>query len=66
VILGSPKLSKARENAVASIKAGAEQYAANVLPIIREAQKGWRDHVASRSRSGYRKDLNRMLAKPYS
>jgi DNA invertase Pin-like site-specific DNA recombinase len=39
VILGSPKLSKARESAVASIKAGADQHAANVLPIIREAQK---------------------------
>src|ERR1700751_4279353 len=39
VILGSPKLSKARESAVASIKAGADQYAANILPIIREAQK---------------------------
>ena len=39
VILGSPKLSKARESAVASIKAGADQHAANILPIIREAQK---------------------------
>lgn len=39
VILGSPKLSKARESAVASIKAGADQRAANILPIIREAQK---------------------------
>ncbi|MFY9956701.1 recombinase family protein [Bradyrhizobium sp.] len=39
VTLGSPKLSKARESAVASIKANADQYAANILPIIREAQK---------------------------
>ena len=39
VTLGSPKLSKARKLAVASIKAGADQHAANVLPIIREAQK---------------------------
>jgi DNA invertase Pin-like site-specific DNA recombinase len=39
VTLGSPKLSQARESAVASIKAGADQHAANVLPIIREAQK---------------------------
>jgi hypothetical protein len=39
VILGSPKLSEARESAVASIKANADQHAANILPIIREAQK---------------------------
>ena len=39
VILGSPMLSKARESAVATIKAGADQHAANILPIIREAQK---------------------------
>src|SRR6266849_4178080 len=39
VTLGSPKLSKARESAVASIKAGADQHAANILPIIREAQR---------------------------
>ena len=39
VTLGSPKLSKARESAVASIKSGADQHAANILPIIREAQK---------------------------
>jgi DNA invertase Pin-like site-specific DNA recombinase len=39
VILGSPKLSKAREIAMTSIKAGADQHAANILPIIREAQK---------------------------
>jgi DNA invertase Pin-like site-specific DNA recombinase len=39
VILGSPKLSEARESAIASIKANADQHAANILPIIREAQK---------------------------
>jgi DNA invertase Pin-like site-specific DNA recombinase len=39
VILGSPKLSEARESAVTSIKANANQHAANILPIIREAQK---------------------------
>jgi DNA invertase Pin-like site-specific DNA recombinase len=39
VTLGNPKLSKARESAVASIKADADQHAANVLTIIREAQK---------------------------
>ena len=39
VTLGSPKLSKARESALASIKASADLHAANILPIIREAQK---------------------------
>lgn len=39
VTLGSPKLAQARESALASIKAGADQHASNVLPIIREAQK---------------------------
>jgi len=39
VTLGSPKLAQARESAMASIKAGADQHAASVLPIIREAQK---------------------------
>jgi DNA invertase Pin-like site-specific DNA recombinase len=39
VTLGSPKLAQARESAVAAIKAGADQHAANVLPIIKEAQK---------------------------
>jgi DNA invertase Pin-like site-specific DNA recombinase len=39
VTLGSPKLSKARQSAVASIMASADQHAANVLPIILEAQK---------------------------
>jgi hypothetical protein len=39
VTLGSPKLSEARDSAVASIKAGADQHAANILPIIREARQ---------------------------
>ena len=37
--LGNPKLSKARKSAVASIKALADQHAANVLPIIREIRR---------------------------
>jgi DNA invertase Pin-like site-specific DNA recombinase len=39
VTLGSPKLHQARKSAVAAIKASADQHAANVLPIIKEAQK---------------------------
>jgi DNA invertase Pin-like site-specific DNA recombinase len=39
VTLGSPKLHVARRSAVATIKASADQHAANVLPIIKEAQK---------------------------
>jgi DNA invertase Pin-like site-specific DNA recombinase len=39
VTLGSPKLTQARESAVAAIKGSADQHAANVLPIIKEAQK---------------------------
>jgi DNA invertase Pin-like site-specific DNA recombinase len=39
VNLGGPKLPEAREAAQATIKAHADQHAANVLPIIREAQK---------------------------
>jgi Recombinase len=39
VSLGGPKLPEAREIAQASIKAHADQHAANVLPIIREAKK---------------------------
>ena len=39
VTLGSPKLAQARKSAVTAIKATADQHAANVLPIIREAQK---------------------------
>jgi DNA invertase Pin-like site-specific DNA recombinase len=39
VTLGNPKLHVARKNAVEAVKAEADRYAANVLPIIREAQK---------------------------
>jgi DNA invertase Pin-like site-specific DNA recombinase len=39
VILGGPKLPQARKNAVEVIKAEADRHAANVIPIIREAQK---------------------------
>jgi DNA invertase Pin-like site-specific DNA recombinase len=39
VTLGSPKLHAARKRAMTSIKAGAEKHAANILPIIKEAQK---------------------------
>jgi DNA invertase Pin-like site-specific DNA recombinase len=39
VTLGSPKLAEARDSAAAAVKAGADQHASNVLPIIRDAQK---------------------------
>ena len=39
VTLGDPTLHEARKNAVGAVKAEADRYAANVLPIIREAQK---------------------------
>jgi DNA invertase Pin-like site-specific DNA recombinase len=39
VNLGNPKLSVARKSAVQAVTAEADRYAANVLPIIREAQK---------------------------
>lgn len=39
VVLGNPKIVKARESAVASIKARADQHAANVLPIIGEIRR---------------------------
>jgi DNA invertase Pin-like site-specific DNA recombinase len=39
VTLGNPKLAVARKNAVDAVKTEADRYAANVLPIIREAQK---------------------------
>ncbi len=38
-VLGNPKLSEARPLAVQALKDQADQYAANVLPIIREAQR---------------------------
>lgn len=39
VALGNPKLHVARRSAVEAVKTEADRYAANVLPIIREAQK---------------------------
>ena len=36
--LGNPNLPDAAKRAAASLKAGADQFAANVLPIIRELQ----------------------------
>lgn len=39
VTLGNPKLHVARRGAVEAVKSEADRYAANVLPIIREAQK---------------------------
>jgi DNA invertase Pin-like site-specific DNA recombinase len=37
--LGNPKLHLARKSAVEAVTSGADRFAANVLPIIREAQK---------------------------
>jgi DNA invertase Pin-like site-specific DNA recombinase len=39
VTLGNPKLHVARKGAVDAVKAEADRFAGNVLPIIREAQK---------------------------
>jgi DNA invertase Pin-like site-specific DNA recombinase len=39
VALGSPKLHLAREAAAVAVKAEADRHAANVLPIIKEAQR---------------------------
>ncbi|OIQ68440.1 DNA-invertase hin [mine drainage metagenome] len=39
VTLGNPRLSEARESAATAVSAAADRHAANVLPIIREAQK---------------------------
>jgi DNA invertase Pin-like site-specific DNA recombinase len=39
VVLGGPKLAKARKSAIASIKALADQRASNVLPVIREIRR---------------------------
>jgi len=39
VSLGNPKLHEARENAAEAVRAAADRHAANVLPMIREAQK---------------------------
>jgi hypothetical protein len=37
--LGNPRLHVARKSAVEAVKTEADRHAANVLPIIREAQK---------------------------
>ena len=42
-VLGGPKLPEARVAAQVAIKANADRYAANVLPIIKEAQKAGAD-----------------------
>jgi DNA invertase Pin-like site-specific DNA recombinase len=39
VTLGNPRLHVARKSAAQAVKTEADRYAANVLPIIREAQK---------------------------
>jgi hypothetical protein len=39
ITLGNPRLHVARKSAVHAVKSEADRYAANVLPIIREAQK---------------------------
>jgi DNA invertase Pin-like site-specific DNA recombinase len=39
VTLGNPRLSEARDSAATAVTATADRHAANVLPIIREAQK---------------------------
>jgi DNA invertase Pin-like site-specific DNA recombinase len=39
VTLGNPRLHETRKNAVDAVKAEADRYAANVLPIIREARR---------------------------
>jgi hypothetical protein len=39
VTLGNPRLYVVRKNAVDAVKAEADRYAANVLPIRCEAQK---------------------------
>ena len=39
VSLGNPRLQAARKSAVDAVKSEARRYAANVLPITREAQK---------------------------
>lgn len=38
--LGNPKLTEAAKRAVESLKAAADRFAANVLPVIREIQAG--------------------------
>ena len=53
VALVIPRLHEARKNAVEAVKTVADRYAANVLPIIREAQKaGARTLRGQRHRAG--------------
>ena len=40
IVLGNPKLADVRSHAMASTKARADRFAENVLPIIREIQRG--------------------------
>ena len=40
VKLGNPRLAEAAQRAVESLKATADQFAANILPVIREIQSG--------------------------
>jgi DNA invertase Pin-like site-specific DNA recombinase len=47
VTLGNPSLAKAAKRGTAAVKAGAKQFAANVLPVIREIQaNGAKTHAA--------------------
>jgi hypothetical protein len=39
VRLGNPKIAKAQARGTARVKAEANRFAANILPVIREAQK---------------------------
>jgi DNA invertase Pin-like site-specific DNA recombinase len=76
VALGGPKLTQARKRAVASIKALADQHAANVLPVIREIQRAGasslhevanalnaRGIATPRGGSWYAKSVSNMLAR---
>jgi len=40
VVLGNPSLADVRQRATASVKANADRFARNVLPVIREIQSG--------------------------
>jgi DNA invertase Pin-like site-specific DNA recombinase len=76
VALGGPKLNEARARAVASIKALADQHAANVLPVIREIQRtgatslhqiadalNARGVTTARGGSWYAKSVSNVLAR---
>ena len=53
VVLGNPKLDAVRDRAVASVKADADRFAKNVVPIIREIQS-----AGARSHRGIARSLN--------